>query len=163
MALQINMNFFERVISSGGITSVWWVQLSTAIISGLAFSTLLTLVMIPSLLAMPANIVAPFKWVASKVRRSKTDESEVAEAVAEEVSLDDLNEMMRTARVAKPVAKPVAEKPAKKRTRKTAAKATTSTKTSKKAVRHAEDSSVVQMPKKVKKEQDNDPLPAAAE
>ncbi len=53
MALQINMNFFERTIALGGITSVWWVQLSTAIISGLAFSTILTLVVIPSMLACP--------------------------------------------------------------------------------------------------------------
>ena len=56
MALQINMNFIDRTISYGGITSVWWVQLSTAVISGLAFSTLLTLIVIPSLLAMPANL-----------------------------------------------------------------------------------------------------------
>ena len=60
MALQINMNFFERTISYGGITSVWWVQLATAVISGLAFSTMLTLVVIPSMLAMPANIMALF-------------------------------------------------------------------------------------------------------
>ena len=36
MALQINMNFFTQTISVGGITSIWWVQLSTAIIFGLA-------------------------------------------------------------------------------------------------------------------------------
>ncbi len=61
MMWQINMNFFERVITSGGITSVWWVQLSTAIIFGLAFSTMLTLVVIPSMLALPANLVAPVR------------------------------------------------------------------------------------------------------
>jgi len=61
MALQINMDYFERTIAVGGITSVWWVQLSTAIIFGLAFSTLLTLIVIPSMLAMPANIMAPWK------------------------------------------------------------------------------------------------------
>jgi multidrug efflux pump len=55
MALQINMNFFTKTVSVGGITSIWWVQLSTAIIFGLAFSTMLTLVMIPSMLALPAN------------------------------------------------------------------------------------------------------------
>jgi len=56
MALQVNMNFLTQTISVGGITSIWWVQLSTAIIFGLAFSTMLTLVLIPSLLAMPANL-----------------------------------------------------------------------------------------------------------
>lgn len=194
MALQINMNFFERVISSGGITSVWWVQLSTAIISGLAFSTVLTLVMIPSLLAMPANIVAPFKWVASKVRGRREAKAAVITAVPTEVPLDDLNDMMRTAQAAnaakaakepkpsKTAAAAVAsestsEKPAvatkktakakpaaksSKTAKKPAAKASAK-KTTKKAVRHAEDSSVVKMPKKVKKAQDKDTLPAAAE
>ncbi|MEO4044490.1 efflux RND transporter permease subunit [Hoeflea sp. CAU 1731] len=56
MALQINMDFFSQTISVGGITAIWWVQLSTAIIFGLAFSTMLTLVMIPAMLAMPDNI-----------------------------------------------------------------------------------------------------------
>ncbi|MFV2092391.1 MAG: efflux RND transporter permease subunit, partial [Hyphomicrobiales bacterium] len=53
MAIQVNINFFDRAIVTGGITSIWWVQLSTAVIFGLAFSTLLTLVLIPTLLAMP--------------------------------------------------------------------------------------------------------------
>ncbi|MFD0915720.1 efflux RND transporter permease subunit [Pseudahrensia aquimaris] len=60
MALQLNVNFFERTISYGGITSVWWVQLSIAVISGLAFSTLLTLVVIPAMLSLPSNIMALF-------------------------------------------------------------------------------------------------------
>ncbi len=53
MALQINMNFFERTIQVGSITSIWWVQLSTAIIFGLGFSTLLTLILTPTMLAWP--------------------------------------------------------------------------------------------------------------
>ena len=57
MALQINLNFFERTIAVGGITSMWWVQMSTAIISGLAFSTVLTLFLIPILLALPSNAI----------------------------------------------------------------------------------------------------------
>ncbi|MDF1776086.1 MAG: efflux RND transporter permease subunit [Rhizobiaceae bacterium] len=61
MALQINMNFFTQTISVGGITSIWWVQLSTAIIFGLAFSTMLTLVMIPAMLTMPSNVVRTWR------------------------------------------------------------------------------------------------------
>ena len=53
MALQLNMNFFDRTIQFGSITSIWWVQLSTSIIFGLGFATLLTLVLTPTLLAMP--------------------------------------------------------------------------------------------------------------
>lgn len=63
MATQVNLNFFEQLISIGSITSIWWVQLSTAIIAGLAFSTLLTLVLIPCMLALPNNIVTlPALW-----------------------------------------------------------------------------------------------------
>lgn len=57
MATQINLNFFQQVVSIGGITSIWWVQLSTAIIFGLAFSTLLTLILIPTMLALPLNVM----------------------------------------------------------------------------------------------------------
>ena len=53
MAAQVTLDFFTRTISVGGITSIWWVQLSTAIISGLAFSTILTLIVVPVMLALP--------------------------------------------------------------------------------------------------------------
>jgi multidrug efflux pump len=53
MATQVNFDFINRLVVVGGITSTWWVQLSTAIIFGLAFSTLLTLVLVPVLLALP--------------------------------------------------------------------------------------------------------------
>ena len=71
MATSVNFDFFERIIAVGTISSAWWVQLSTAVISGLAFSTLLTLVLIPVLLAFPTVTLKPFvmmiwrmlKWV----------------------------------------------------------------------------------------------------
>jgi len=81
MAFQINMNFFDRVIAYGGITSVWWVQLSTAVISGLAFSTILTLLVIPSMLAMPANIAAIFK---RKPKAEKVEKAEIAASTGDE-------------------------------------------------------------------------------
>ena len=56
MATQVNLDFFERTVAVGGITSMWWVQLSTAIISGLAFSTILTLGVVPVMLAMPEMV-----------------------------------------------------------------------------------------------------------
>ncbi len=68
MALQININFIERQISFGGITSVWWVQLATAIIFGLGFSTVLTLVLTPILLALPS--IYKNKWDAFRANRN---------------------------------------------------------------------------------------------
>ncbi len=53
MALQLQVNFFERTISLGSIVSGWWVQMATAIIFGLGFSTLITLILTPVLLAAP--------------------------------------------------------------------------------------------------------------
>jgi multidrug efflux pump len=99
MALQLNMNFFERTIAYGGITSVWWVQLSTAIISGLAFSTLLTLIVIPSMLAMPANMVAAFNWITGRKPKTATAPALAGTVVEEreEVELADLNDMMNSA------------------------------------------------------------------
>jgi multidrug efflux pump len=71
MALQINLNFFDRVIQVGSITSVWWVQLATAVISGLAFSTVLTLVIVPVMLCLPTVWAASFaawdRWLIGNV------------------------------------------------------------------------------------------------
>ncbi len=64
MALQINMNFIDRTADIGSVTSIWWVQLATAIIFGLGFSTLLTLVLTPALLALPViwgRFLSPYR------------------------------------------------------------------------------------------------------
>ncbi len=80
MALAINVNFFERVISYGSITAIWWIQLSTAVISGLAFSTLLTLILIPVMLSLPTNLIVAgqrlFSLRTAKVAVSQTGDGE---------------------------------------------------------------------------------------
>ena len=53
MALQLQIDFFGRTIAWGGVVSLWWVQMATAIIFGLGFSTLITLILTPTLLAAP--------------------------------------------------------------------------------------------------------------
>ncbi len=53
MIFQLNVNWFERTVQLGSVTSTWWVQLATAISFGLAFATLLTLILTPVLLAAP--------------------------------------------------------------------------------------------------------------
>ncbi|MEQ8782404.1 MAG: efflux RND transporter permease subunit [Roseibium album] len=55
MATAVNLDFFTKTVAVGGITAIWWIQLSTAVISGLAFSTILTLVMIPVMIAVPST------------------------------------------------------------------------------------------------------------
>ena len=53
VALQITIDWFGRSIEIGGLMSAWWVPFSTAVIWGLGFSSLLTLFLIPTLLALP--------------------------------------------------------------------------------------------------------------
>jgi len=49
---QFDVDFFDRKVEFGGPTSDWWVPLATAIVYGLAFSTLLTLFVTPAMLAI---------------------------------------------------------------------------------------------------------------
>lgn len=53
MALQFNIDFFTREVLIGAPSTQWWVQMATAIIFGLAFATLLTLVVTPCLVTLP--------------------------------------------------------------------------------------------------------------
>lgn len=56
MVLQINIDFVTREIAQGAPSTQWWVQLSTAIVCGLAFATVLTLIVTPSALMLRANV-----------------------------------------------------------------------------------------------------------
>ena len=53
MVFELNVNFAAGTISHGSKTSDWWVLLSSAVVYGLAFSTILTLVLTPVMLAAP--------------------------------------------------------------------------------------------------------------
>ena len=59
MVLQINIDFIERAVNVGAPSTQWWQQISTAIAFGLAFATVLTLVVTPSALMVGANLM---KW-----------------------------------------------------------------------------------------------------
>lgn len=56
MVFMMNVNFREGAISFGGITAEWWVPLATAVVFGLGFSTMLTLIVTPVWLAAPAKM-----------------------------------------------------------------------------------------------------------
>jgi multidrug efflux pump len=56
MVLQLNIDFINRDVSYGAPSTQWWVQLSTAIVFGLTFSTLLTLVVTPCALMMRERV-----------------------------------------------------------------------------------------------------------
>lgn len=56
MVFMMNVNFREGAISFGGVTAEWWVPLATAVVFGLGFSTLMTLIVTPVWLAAPTKL-----------------------------------------------------------------------------------------------------------
>jgi multidrug efflux pump len=56
MVIGVNINLIGRDISVGAPSSQWWTQLASSVAGGLAFATILTLVLTPSLLMIQANV-----------------------------------------------------------------------------------------------------------
>jgi multidrug efflux pump len=56
IAFGLNINFVHREITIGAPSTQWWIQLSTSIVFGLAFATILTLVVTPAQLALIAKM-----------------------------------------------------------------------------------------------------------
>ncbi len=56
MVLGMNIDFIERGVQIGAPSTQWWRQLSTAIVFGLGFATLLTLFVTPSALMVRENL-----------------------------------------------------------------------------------------------------------
>ena len=58
MVLAINIDLIAREVSVGAPSSQWWTQLSSSVAGGLAFATILTLLLTPSFLMIQANVSA---------------------------------------------------------------------------------------------------------
>jgi multidrug efflux pump len=58
MVLGVNINLIAREVSIGAPSSQWWTQLASSVAGGLAFATVLTLFLTPSLLMIQAQIAA---------------------------------------------------------------------------------------------------------
>jgi len=56
MVFGVNINLIDRDISIGAPSSQWWTQLASSVAGGLAFATVLTLLLTPSLLMIQANV-----------------------------------------------------------------------------------------------------------
>ena len=69
MVLQINVDFLTREISIGAPSTQWWVSLSTAIVFGLSFATILTLIVTPCALQFRANIQEAIRGFKEKKQR----------------------------------------------------------------------------------------------
>jgi len=56
MMLAVEINFLTREVTVGGPNGMMWVQMSTAIVFGLAFSKMITLGLVPAMLALPYQV-----------------------------------------------------------------------------------------------------------
>ena len=69
MALNIEFDFIRREVVLGGLAGSWFVHLAAALVSGLLFSTLLTLVMVPVMVTAPSVIKASLSRFFGRFRR----------------------------------------------------------------------------------------------
>ena len=84
IAFGINLDFVNRDIAFGAPSTQWWVHLSAAIVFGLGFATILTLVVTPAALMMIADIS---EWSAQrKARRMAKRASRFAKKEASSLS-----------------------------------------------------------------------------
>ena len=56
MMFAVEINFATREVTIGGPNGLMWVSLSTAIVFGLGFSKMITLGLVPAMLAAPYRI-----------------------------------------------------------------------------------------------------------
>jgi multidrug efflux pump len=70
MVFGVNVDFISRNVEIGGPSTQWWTQLATAVAGGLAFATLLTLVVTPSLLLLGEQVSASFAGWRLRLRRA---------------------------------------------------------------------------------------------
>jgi multidrug efflux pump len=69
MMFAVEINFWTREVTIGGPSASMWIQLSTAIVFGLAFSKMITLGLVPAMMAMPYRIRETgrgFSWYAQR-------------------------------------------------------------------------------------------------
>ena len=66
IAFGVNLDFLTREVTVGAPSTQWWIHLSTAIVFGLGFATVLTLIVTPAALLVIANLSDHRKrWMAA--------------------------------------------------------------------------------------------------
>jgi multidrug efflux pump len=71
IAFGVNIEFLTRDIHVGAPATQWWIQLSTAIVFGLGFATVLTLIVTPAALMAIANLSEKRAGWAAALRRRR--------------------------------------------------------------------------------------------
>ncbi len=80
MVIGMNIDLINRQLSFGGPGAQWWTQMASSVAGGLAFATLLTLLLTPSLLMIQAN--ASRRWREFRAaRRARTAMASAGDSV----------------------------------------------------------------------------------
>ena len=79
IAFGMNVEFLHREITIGAPATQWWISLSTAIVFGLGFATVLTLIVTPAALMTIANLAERrTRWLARRRARREAREAVAA-------------------------------------------------------------------------------------
>ncbi|MBB42053.1 MAG: transporter [Hyphomonas sp.] len=68
MVFEMSVNFGQGAINFGGSEAEWWVQLATAVVFGLAFSTIMILLVTPVWLLVPYRTGNMIRRIAARIR-----------------------------------------------------------------------------------------------
>ena len=75
MVFEMSVNFGQGAINFGGSEAEWWVQLATAVVFGLAFSTMMILLVTPVWLLVPHRTGNMIRRISASIRGQRpTDE-----------------------------------------------------------------------------------------
>jgi multidrug efflux pump len=69
IAFGLNLELLNHEVTIGAPSTQWWIALSSAIVYGLAFATVLTLLVIPSLLMLVTRSDRPKPWFWQRAKR----------------------------------------------------------------------------------------------
>lgn len=79
IAFGMNIEFLSREITVGAPATQWWISLSTAIVFGLGFATILTLIVTPAALMGIAHMAAKRERFFARLRERRQAKSQPAE------------------------------------------------------------------------------------
>lgn len=78
MMMGVNIDFVSREVTVGAPSTQWWIQLSTAIVFGLTFATVLTLIVTPCALMVRENVRSWREFRRQRRRIAKIRTADVA-------------------------------------------------------------------------------------
>jgi multidrug efflux pump len=92
IAFGINIDFVERTVMVGAPSTQWWIHLSTAIVFGLGFATVLTLIVTPASLMLLANLASRrerwrHRWAERRAARAEKRAARKAGSIAAPAAL----------------------------------------------------------------------------